>query len=246
MGLCIVGCADWNLQWLCFHSTNASTSRAKRYGLLKLAARPRLVSKLGSWHTTNDPVQHRALHVTVNFMTAASHPAQDDITTDTSDYTVGTAGGLPVANVKSNGSSLVPQQSNGGRNGGGGEGGSGGGDGSGDDNPGDGPDNNTKALLLALSVVVGGAGFYGIYHLASALQQQLFSRRQATKSAPILEQRYWSKSQMLCIFLFQYGGVLLAGHRMTLLHLNVYSERYSPIKYTWSAESQTWNPRIMN
>ncbi len=89
---------------------------------------------------------------------------------------------LPLSDVKSNGSSIVPQNGDGDNNGNGnGSGGSDDGRGrSGDGSSGDAPDNKTKALLLLLSVVVGASGLYGVYQLVTALPR-LVGRRQAVQ-----------------------------------------------------------------
>jgi hypothetical protein len=95
-----------------------------------------------------------------------------------------------IAVVKSNGSSIVPQQGNG-NNGGSGQGGGGSGGGHpGNDRPGDVPDNQTKVLLLLLSVAVGAASVFGIYHLFKAIQG-VTSRRQAAQPTVSTQQRYF-------------------------------------------------------
>ncbi len=98
-----------------------------------------------------------------------------------------------AAVVKGNGSSIVPQQGNG-NNGGSGQGGSGSGGGSGgghpgNDSPGDGPDNQTKFLLLLLSIALGAASMFGIYHLFKAIQG-VTSRRRAAQPTVGTQQRF--------------------------------------------------------
>ncbi len=98
-----------------------------------------------------------------------------------------------VAVVKGNGSSIVPQQGNG-NNGGSGQGGSGSGGGSsgghpGNDSPGDGPDDQTKFLLLLLSIALGAASVFGIYHLVKAIHG-VTSRRRAAQPTVDTQQRF--------------------------------------------------------
>ncbi len=98
-----------------------------------------------------------------------------------------------VAVVKGNGSSIVPQKGSG-NNGGSGQGGSGSGGGSGgglpgNDSPGDGPDNQTKFLLLLLSIALGAASVFGIYHLLKAIQG-VTSRRRAAQPTVGTQQRF--------------------------------------------------------
>ncbi len=98
----------------------------------------------------------------------------------------------PGAVVKGNGSSIVPQQGSG-NNGGSGQGGGGSGGGSGGhsgyDSPGDGPDNQTKLLLLLLSMALGAASVFGIYHLLKAIHG-VTSRRRAAQPTVGSQQRF--------------------------------------------------------
>ena len=91
-----------------------------------------------------------------------------------------------IAVVKGTGSSIVPHQ------GSGNNGGSGGGSGGGNprnDGPGDDPDNQTKFLLLLLSIALGAAGFFGIYHLIKAIHG-VTSRRRAAQPTVGCQQRF--------------------------------------------------------
>ncbi|KAL0041974.1 hypothetical protein WJX79_010744 [Trebouxia sp. C0005] len=93
-----------------------------------------------------------------------------------------------IAVVKDNGSSIVPQQGSG-NNGGSGQGGGGSGGGHHrNDSPGDGPDYQTKFLLLLLSIALGAASVYGIYHLLKAIHR-VTSRRQAAQPTLGTQQR---------------------------------------------------------
>lgn len=117
-----------------------------------------------------------------------SHLPEDEL--GASNASIVTLGELPVAVVKSNGSLIVSHHGDG-DDGGSGNGNGGSGDDRGDkgsEGADDGPDNLTKALLLLLTVVVGTASLYGIYHLASALQK-LITRRQATQAITSSHQR---------------------------------------------------------
>lgn len=94
-----------------------------------------------------------------------------------------------IAVVKDNGSSIVPQQGSG-NNGGSGQGGGGSGGGHHrNDSPGDGPDYQTKFLLLLLSIALGAASVYGIYHLLKAIHR-VTSRRQAAQPTLGTQQRF--------------------------------------------------------
>ncbi len=95
--------------------------------------------------------------------------------------------------VTGNGSSIVPQQGSG-NNGGSGQGGGGSGGGSGDghpgsDSPGDGPDNQTKFLLLLLSIALGAASVFAIHHLFKAIHG-VTSRRRAAQPTVGTQQRF--------------------------------------------------------
>ncbi|DBA84121.1 hypothetical protein WJX77_004887 [Trebouxia sp. C0004] len=93
-----------------------------------------------------------------------------------------------VAVVKGNGSSISPQQGSG-NNGGSGQGGGGSGGGHpGNDSAGDGPDNQTKFLLLLLSIALGAASGFGIYHLLKAIHG-VTSRRRSAQPAVGTQQR---------------------------------------------------------
>ena len=98
-----------------------------------------------------------------------------------------------VAVVTGNGSSIVPQQGSG-NNGGSGQGGGGPGGGSGDghpgsDSPGDGPVNQTKFLLLLLSIALGAASVFAIHHLFKAIHG-VTSRRRAAQPTVGTQQRF--------------------------------------------------------
>ena len=96
-----------------------------------------------------------------------------------------------VAMVNDYGSSIVPQQGNG-NNGGSGHGGNGDGSGGGhpgDGSPGDGPDNQTKFLLLLLSIALGAASVFAIHHLFKAIHG-VTSRRRAAQPTVGTQQRF--------------------------------------------------------
>lgn len=94
-----------------------------------------------------------------------------------------------IAVAKGTGSSIVPHQGSG-NNGGSDQGGGGSGGGNpGNNGPGDGPDNQTKFLLLLLSIALGAAGSFGIYHLIKAIHG-VTSRRRAAQPTVGCQQRF--------------------------------------------------------
>lgn len=180
-----------SVDWPSFHCKLGSTSRAPQHRRCSATCQ----SARRCWSGTQlltfcFGLPDRSLPTSkdVNYSLRA---AVEDDQLSASNGSFANTGEHSAETVKSNGSSVAPVLEHG-DDGGPGQGGGGGpGDGpdrSGHGSPGDGPDNQTKALLLLLSTLLGAASLYGIYHLVQALQG-LIPKRQAAQATTTHQQR---------------------------------------------------------